>query len=445
MSRVAVAGVVCRRDGTSGEHERGAARRHAVPTVSGPPAGRTVYESDARRRRRLRRRMVLTLALLGVVLVAAVAAAVLARGGRAEAGATSASGSSPAASPSPSSAPTTVRTVALGPMQVHSGQTAELRYRIEAAAGSSWDAVVDVLDQAGAQVKAVAAGRGVTAGGTHACRLRITLPAGRYTFVVHAKAADGQTESAAEPADLRVLPPLPPAFPGSTAVGKALRWAAGRTGDVAVAVVTSRGELKGLREHRTFQSASLAKAMLLVAYLRAHPHAYALDGVATKMIEESDNASAYAIYGQVGKSGLLKVAKLAGMQDFTAGSGWLDCRLSASDQARFFFSYETHLPASRRAFARSLLSGIIPIQRWGIPAAAGPEGWKTFFKGGWLGLDNRLMLQAAWLEKGKQRWALAVMTDDDPTRSYGWDTQKGVTGLLLGREPTPAYLAVVLE
>ena len=85
------------------------------------------------------------------------------------------------------------------------------------------------------------------------------------------------------------------------------------------------------------------------------------------------------------------------------------------------------------------------MQRWGIPAAAGPAGWRTFFKGGWLGLDNRLMLQAAWLEKGDKRWALAVLTDDNPDRAYGWDTQKGVTGLLLGEEPTPAYLATVLE
>jgi hypothetical protein len=55
------------------------------------------------------------------------------------------------------------------------------------------------------------------------------------------------------------------------------------------------------------------------------------------------------------------------------------------------------------------------------------------------------MVQAAWLEKGNKTWALAVMSDDNPTRSTGWDTQKGVAGLLLGQEPTPAYLAVVLE
>jgi len=186
--------------------------------------------------------------------------------------------------------------------------------------------------------------------------------------------------------------------------------------------------------------------MLLVAYLRARPAPDpSLDAVATKMIEESDNASANTIYGVVGANGLQKVASLSGMEDFEPGAGWIDSRVSAADQARFFFDLEHYVPAPRRAFARELLSGVTPMQRWGIPAAAGPAGWKTFFKGGWLGLDNRLMLQAAWLEKGHKRWALAVLTDDNPDRAYGWDTQKGVTGLLLREEPTPAYLATVLE
>ena len=43
------------------------------------------------------------------------------------------------------------------------------------------------------------------------------------------------------------------------------------------------------------------------------------------------------------------------------------------------------------------------------------------------------MVQAAWMEKGGVKWSLAVMTDDNPTKSYGWDTQKGTTGLLLGQ------------
>ena len=163
------------------------------------------------------------------------------------------------------------------------------------------------------------------------------------------------------------------------------------------------------------------------------------------MITESDNGAAYSIFGRVGAKGMKAVAKAAGMEDYQQGPGWLDTRASAADEARLFSQLESLVPAEGRGLARELLSGITPMQRWGIPAAAGPEGWKTYFKGGWLGLDNKLMVQGAWLEKGKKTWALAVMSDENPSRSFGWDTQKGVAGLLLGQEPAPSYLAVVLE
>jgi hypothetical protein len=55
------------------------------------------------------------------------------------------------------------------------------------------------------------------------------------------------------------------------------------------------------------------------------------------------------------------------------------------------------------------------------------------------------MVQAAWLERGKRRFALAIMTERNPHGGYGFGTLKGVAGVLLGEEPTPAYLAQVLE
>ena len=240
---------------------------------------------------------------------------------------------------------------------------------------------------------------------------------------------------------------MPPGFPGKKAVAAAREWISGRDGDVAFAVVDSNGEpAGGYREHEPFQLASLSKAVMLVASLRNDPTPDATtEATLTKMITESDNGAAYTIFGQVGARGMREVAKAAGMQDYEQGSGWVDTRSSAWDQARFFSRLESLVPAAGRDLARRLLSGVIPIQRWGIPAAAGPAGWTSSFKGGWLGLDNKLMVQAAWLDKGKKTWALAVMSDENPTRSYGWDTPKGVAGLLLGQEPTPAYLAVVLE
>lgn len=373
-------------------------------------APRTIYESSGRRERRRRRRRLLTAALAVLVLAAA--------------------------------AP---RTTALSSVEVRRGEQTRLRYRIDGRADDAWTAMLVVPAKNGGQVEAQGLGASVPAEGVHAVTVRADRPAGRYTYLVHLRDPSGRA-AAASAAELRVLAPLPPAFPGRKAVARALDWAGGRSGEVGVAVVDSRGEVTGLHAHATFEGASLVKAMLLVAYLRARPAADpALDGVATTMIEESDNASAYTIYSVVGGKGLKRVATLSGMEDFEPGAGWLDSRVSTADQARFFFDLERYVPAARRAFARKLLTGITAMQRWGIPAAAGPAGWETFFKGGWLGMDNRLMLQAAWLERGQKRWALAVMTDDNPYRAYGWDTQKGVAGLLLGERPTPAYLATVLE
>jgi hypothetical protein len=97
---------------------------------------------------------------------------------------------------------------------------------------------------------------------------------------------------------------------------------------------------------------------------------------------------------------------------------------------------------SRRARQTSR-ARVSAIQRWGVPAAAGPAGWPVFFKDGWLGEDNDVMNQAAWLERDGVRWSLAILTADNPTSSYGWQTLKGITGLLLGHQPTPAYLAII--
>ena len=55
-----------------------------------------------------------------------------------------------------------------------------------------------------------------------------------------------------------------------------------------------------------------------------------------------------------------------------------------------------------------------------------------FFKGGWrtTGL-GQLVHQVARLESRRHTFAVAVMTDGDPTMGYGIDTIQGVTEALL--------------
>ena len=408
----------------------------------------TIYPSQARRRRRRRRGAALgALIAVAVAVIVAGAAVLLLRGEERGAGAAAAS---PSEAPSPIAV--TARVAGLADLEVRRGDKATICYRVVAGEGATTAVTLVVTDAAGAQVKARRLTGDAPAGLKLQAAVPIDLPPGRYTYGL--RLGEGESATSQSPsldgsaaADLRVLPPLPPGLPAAKAVASASAWLEGRDGDVAFAVVDTNGEdAGGLNEHRTFQAASHAKAILLVASLRDDPTPdAATEATLTMMITESDNGAAYAIYSRVGAKGMRGVAKAAGMEDYEQGSDWIDTRVSAADAARLFYDLESLVPADGRGLARRLLSGITPMQRWGIPAAAGPEGWTAYFKSGWLGLDNKLMVQAAWLEKGKKKWALAVLTDENPTRSNGWDTQKGVTGLLLGQDPTPAYLAVVLE
>ena len=61
---------------------------------------------------------------------------------------------------------------------------------------------------------------------------------------------------------------LPSGFPSPRSITAAAAYLAGRAGRTAFAVVDSEGRLSGVHVHWTFVSASVVKAMLLVAYLR---------------------------------------------------------------------------------------------------------------------------------------------------------------------------------
>lgn len=60
----------------------------------------------------------------------------------------------------------------------------------------------------------------------------------------------------------------PTGYPRPNAVAAATRYLNRRTGYTSFAVIDSEGRMSGEHLHRTFVSASVVKAMLLVAYLR---------------------------------------------------------------------------------------------------------------------------------------------------------------------------------
>jgi hypothetical protein len=241
---------------------------------------------------------------------------------------------------------------------------------------------------------------------------------------------------AASPSASPTPAPTPQTLPLASSFHRARKWLAGRKGYTALAVVDSSGRLRGWHTDRQFISGSVTKAMLLVAYLRSHDSLTADErDVLARMIELSDNRAADVIYGHTGgDGGLHTVGHLAGMRDFVADRGfWGFAMISAADQARFFFGMDRLVPKQHRAFARHILSNLIPWQRYGLVRVARWKGWQSFTKGGWRsGLHGgRLIHQVSRLERDGATIAVAVLTDGQPSRKYARATIQGVALRLL--------------
>jgi hypothetical protein len=221
-----------------------------------------------------------------------------------------------------------------------------------------------------------------------------------------------------------------------TGIGAARHFAGARAGDVAFAVLDERSDIvRGLQRTTRFRSASVVKAMMMVSVMRRAPKRPLTRTERRRlwpMITRSDNAAASAIFGEIGKRGLRRVARAAGMKRFTpAGPVWGLSQITAADQVRFFLHIDQLVPRRHRHYARKLLSSVIKSQRWGVAAVARRKGLKIFFKGGFVpGITH----QVALLERktGGERIALAVLTRRSPSMRYGEKTIEGIAALVLG-------------
>ena len=77
-----------------------------------------------------------------------------------------------------------------------------------------------------------------------------------------------------------------------------------------------------------------------------------------------------------------------------------------------------------------LLRDIVPSQRWGIARVA-PSDWTLYAKPGWGSGPGAVTHQAALLQRGNRRIALAITTTDNPSHKEGERTLRGVAARLL--------------
>jgi beta-lactamase class A len=226
-------------------------------------------------------------------------------------------------------------------------------------------------------------------------------------------------------------------WPAQGAAAEAERIAKVRSGLVSFAAIGPGGRAVSYEPDRQFYSASVSKAMLLIAELRRlNGEGTTLDegtrSLLEQMITVSDNAAADAIYERVGDPGLNAVAELAGMSGFEGDVGhWSNVKITAADMALFMSKLDELLDLPSGEAGSEMLASVTPAQRWGIPQAA-PEGADVLLKGGWRPSDTgQLVHQAAQVKTGGEVYSIAVLTDGNPSQPYGEETIRLIAAELL--------------
>ncbi|MFD0062083.1 serine hydrolase [Streptomyces sp. NPDC056690] len=216
---------------------------------------------------------------------------------------------------------------------------------------------------------------------------------------------------------------------------------------VSVAVAALDGATDGAVYDGTsaFDTASIVKVDILAALLlRAQDAGRALTAqeraYATAMIENSDNASATALWEAIGGADGLDAANLTlGLTGTSGGAGgeWGLTRTTADDQLtllRAVFGTEgtesagSGLSAASRAYVAGLMGRIASDQRWGVSAAADSAS-VCALKNGWLprsatGLWD--INSVGRVSVGGRRYLVSVLSDGNATKEAGVALVEGV-------------------
>ncbi|MFF3913618.1 serine hydrolase [Streptomyces sp. NPDC001852] len=231
---------------------------------------------------------------------------------------------------------------------------------------------------------------GVTAGGTVYVKAR----AHPGTAVVSSAATPSASSSAGAGEEASVEPVTEPAVDRTALLGKAMAAVEVPSGaQVSAAVLAVDSGESAAYGDAAFDTASIVKVDILATlllqaqdtgrHLTAAEKAYA-----TKMIENSDNASATALWHTIGRAeGLDAANKRFGLASTSGGEGelWGLTQTTAADQLVLLqqvFGEDSRLSAASRTYVQGLMGSVEADQQWGVSAAAEGNSWAL--KNGWL-------------------------------------------------------------
>lgn len=237
---------------------------------------------------------------------------------------------------------------------------------------------------------AVVAVGGMTAWGTVYVKGR----AHSGTAAVSSAATPSASPSAEAGEEASVEPVTEPAVDREALLGKAMTAVSVPSGaQVSVAVLAVDSGESAAYGDAAFDTASIVKVDILATLLLQAQDAgrhltSAEQAYATKMIENSDNASATALWHTIGRAdGLDAANKRFGLTATWGGEGelWGLTQTTAADQLVLLqqvFGEDSRLSAASRTYVQGLMKSVEADQRWGVSAAAEGNSWAL--KNGWL-------------------------------------------------------------
>ncbi|TQJ86876.1 serine hydrolase [Streptomyces sp. SLBN-31] len=273
---------------------------------------------------------------------------------------------------------------------------------------------------------AVVAVVGVTAAGT--VYVKAQAHSGPGPVSSRASAASSATADGRQ----SVEPVAEPTVDHDALLGEAMGSVAVEDGAaVSVAVLDLDSGESATYGDDAFDTASIVKVDILAALLlRAQDedrHLTAAEkSYATKMIENSDNASASALWDAIGRAdGLDAANKTFGLTGTEGGDGalWGLTQTTAADQLtllRQVFGEDSKLTAASRSYLQGLMGRIEADQHWGVSAAANGTRWAL--KNGWLARSTTGLWDINSIGRvtaGGHTFLVAVVSNGNSTQAKG--------------------------
>lgn len=250
-------------------------------------------------------------------------------------------------------------------------------------------------------------------------------------------ASNGSTESGATVAT-QAATPQGIGIDSSAVVGAAVpaeltAYIKGKGGHAGIAVIDqTTGAAIAVNADRTFQTASIVKFDILATRLFQHQRDKTQmtaneKSLAFRMITESDNGAATALFGlNGGAAGMTAANHAFGLTATHVASAWGLTHTTPADQIRLLSRVMDPggpISDANRAYILSLMSKVDPDQRWGVPDAADKTATGVYNKNGW---DTMSAYGGTWGDNSIGRivepghdWLAAVMSNYNHTDGAG--------------------------